>query len=195
MGGEGMSTGSTLEAQQFKALVSVNAEGWFVKKLYEELGRENSYVFQEASSLYDLIRRIASDYKAGRRLGLVIQVDCRKTTNETEKPVVKVLPYNVKEISEVCRESAWVRSFSQGEERKVVQFLADVTENTVSLDEVVKEIIAGEGELKDRLKKLMQKINLNTLVVSLEVPGNDVERCASLIRKIHEHFFAKQSSY
>ncbi|MEM3556196.1 MAG: hypothetical protein QXF56_05745 [Candidatus Micrarchaeia archaeon] len=187
-----MVNGSTLEA--LKYLVSVNAESWFVKKLWEELGEE--YVLHESNSLDDLMQRVASDFKVGKRTGLIIYVNCKKEFQSEAKPVVKVLPSNIQEVSEVCRDSAWVRRFSEREERRIFEFLENAAEKTISVDEVVREIIAGEGELKDRLRKLMEKINLNTFILSVEIPGSeaDVERCASLIRKIHKHLSARQLS-
>lgn len=208
---------SSVGAQRFTTLVSIssNGAGGMAEKLSHELMKDGGFLVRRIpyarDSLYGLMTFVLTAYNASdSKTSMIIHINCHdaalydshfeRGADGRLKPVVKVLGLHLVETATLCGETACVEKFAGIEEGRLMNILEGVREKIgrkVTLDPVIKELKEmniDRAEIKERIRRLMQHIENNVVVIMVDVPQrienveSDAVECSMLISRLRDYY-------
>jgi len=211
-----MSRPLSLEARGFKTVVSMsynNENREFIRRLTEEVKSDDRFSLHYAphseyaeDSDFDLLLNYASHVKAG----MVVFINCRGPSSPefdekyAPKPLVKVLSHQLTEVTTLCKDRAYIKSFDINEEKQVMGVLAKLQRRNVgevSIDLVLRHMQAlstDRAGLERRMRKLKSCMKDGVVFISIDIQENPsevesiVRECSSVIRILHDYYSGKQ---
>ena len=208
---------SSVDFKRFIALVSISSDGagGFADRLGHELMKDGGFLIKRVpytrDSLYGLVTFVLTSYNAPTsKADMIIHIDCHdaalydsqfeRGADRRLKPLVKVLGSHVVETAALCGETASVERFAGMEEGRLMGILEEVREKVgrkLTLDPVIKELKEmniERAEIKERIRRLMQHIENNVVVIMVDVPQrmesveSDAVECSMLISRLRDYY-------